>query len=163
MKFGRKTKKRIIHEQREALFINYILKCLISHLQPKQPDICSETGCKRSAFNYLECEIKLRSCRCMELQLVLKDTSISVSISIKISSKVCFCAIAGTHLNSPLLFETRSGAQYSAELSNTTMWTVLVVLPLLVLTRHSQFPVKPGWMFEMVKALTWEKQRRNSR
>lgn len=33
------------------------------------------------------------------------------------------------------------------------MWTVLVVLPLLVLTRHSQFPVNPGWMFEMVKAL----------
>lgn len=33
------------------------------------------------------------------------------------------------------------------------MWTVLVVLPLLVRTRHSQFPVKPGWMFEMVNAL----------
>lgn len=57
------------------------------------------------------------------------------------------------HLNSPLLLATRSGAQYLAEVSNTTMWTVLVVLPLLVLTRHSQFPVNPGWMFEMVKAL----------
>lgn len=33
------------------------------------------------------------------------------------------------------------------------MWTVLVVFPLLVLTRHSQFPVKPGWMLEMVRAL----------
>ena len=58
-----------------------------------------------------------------------------------------------THLNSPLLFVTRSGTQYLAEVSKTTMWTVLVVLPLLVLTRHSQSPVKPGWMFEMVNAL----------
>lgn len=49
-----------------------------------------------------------------------------------------------TNLNSPLLLLTRSGAQYLAEVSSTTMWTVLVVLPLLVLTRHSQFPVKPG-------------------
>lgn len=49
-----------------------------------------------------------------------------------------------TNLNSPLLLAMRSGAQYLAEVSNTTMWTVLVVLPLLVLTRHSQFPVKPG-------------------
>lgn len=48
---------------------------------------------------------------------------------------------------------TRSGAQYLAEVSSTTMWTVLVVFPLLVLTRHSQFPVKPGWMLEMVRAL----------
>lgn len=38
------------------------------------------------------------------------------------------------------------------------MWTVLVVLPLLVLTRHSQFPVKPGWMFEMVNALMGNKK-----
>lgn len=57
------------------------------------------------------------------------------------------------HLNSPLLLATRSGAQYLAEVSSTTMWTVLVVFPRLVLTRHSQFPVNPGWMFEMVKAL----------
>lgn len=57
------------------------------------------------------------------------------------------------HLNSPLLLETRSGTQYLAELCSTTMWTVLVVFPLLVLTRHSQLPVKPGWMFEMVNAL----------
>ena len=56
-------------------------------------------------------------------------------------------------LNSPLLLETRSGSQYLAELSSTTMWTVLVVLPLLVQIRHSQFPVKPGWMFRMVNAL----------
>lgn len=72
-----------------------------------------------------------------------------------------------TNLNSPLLFETRSGTQYLEELSNTIMWTVLVVFPLLVLTRHSQFPVKPGWMFEMVNALIgnmednvhWESER----
>lgn len=63
---------------------------------------------------------------------------------------MCAC----TNLNSPLLLEMRSGAQYLVEFSNTLMWTVLVVLPLLVLTRHSQFPVKPGWMFEMVNALT---------
>lgn len=49
-----------------------------------------------------------------------------------------------TYLNSPLLLAMRSGAQYLAELSNTIMWTVLVLFPLLVLTRHSQFPVKPG-------------------
>lgn len=61
--------------------------------------------------------------------------------------------IGVTHLNSPLLLLMRSGAQYLAEVSSTTMWTVLVVLPLLVLTRHSQFPVKPGWMLEMVRAL----------
>lgn len=67
-----------------------------------------------------------------------------------------------TNLNSPLLLETRSGAQYLAELSNTTMWTVLVVLPLLVLTRHSQFPVKPGWMFEIVKALMERKHEEES-
>lgn len=62
---------------------------------------------------------------------------------------MCVC----TYLNSPLLLATRSGSQYFAELSNTTMWTVLVLLPLLVLTRHSQFPVKPGWIFEIVSAL----------
>lgn len=66
------------------------------------------------------------------------------------------------HLNSPLLFETRSGAQYLAVVSNTTMWTVLVVLPLLVQTRHSQFPVKPGCMFEIVKALMVEKKKKNN-
>ena len=60
---------------------------------------------------------------------------------------------AYTNLNSPLLLEMRSGVQYLAELSNTTMWTVLVVFPLLVRIRHSQFPAKPGWMFEMVNAL----------
>lgn len=58
-----------------------------------------------------------------------------------------------THLNSPLLLMMRSGAQYLAEVSSTTIWTVLLVLPRLVLTRHSQFPVKPGWMLEMVRAL----------
>lgn len=58
-----------------------------------------------------------------------------------------------TNLNSPLLLATRSAPQYLAEVSKTTMWTVLVVLPLLVLTRHSQSPVKSGWMFEMVNAL----------
>lgn len=63
-----------------------------------------------------------------------------------------------THLNSPLLLLTRSGAQYLAEVSSTTMWTVLVVLPLLVLTRHSQFPVKPGWMLEMVRALVGSRE-----
>lgn len=57
------------------------------------------------------------------------------------------------YLNSPLLLEMRSGAQYLSELCSTTMCTVLVVFPRLVRTRHSQFPVKPGWMFEMVKAL----------
>lgn len=63
-----------------------------------------------------------------------------------------------THLNSPLLLLMRSGAQYLAEVSSTTMWTVLVVLPLLVLTRHSQFPVKPGWMLEMVRALVGSRE-----
>lgn len=57
---------------------------------------------------------------------------------------VIVSACVYAHLNSPLLLAMRSGAQYLAEVSNTTMWTVLVVLPLLVLTRHSQFPVKPG-------------------
>lgn len=65
----------------------------------------------------------------------------------------CVWLCVRTNLNSPLLFETRSGMQYLAELSNTTMWTILVLLPLLVLTRHSQSPVKPGWMFEIVSAL----------
>lgn len=57
--------------------------------------------------------------------------------------RVCLMSVH-TNLNSPLLLATRSGAQYLAEVSSTTMWTVLVVLPLLVLTRHSHFPVKPG-------------------
>lgn len=57
--------------------------------------------------------------------------------------KCCLMSVH-TNLNSPLLLATRSGAQYLAEVSSTTMWTVLVVLPLLVLTRHSHFPVKPG-------------------
>ncbi len=65
--------------------------------------------------------------------------------------------VAGTHLYSPLLFDTRSDKQYLAELSRTTMWTVLVLFPRLVRTRHSQFPVNPGWMLEMVKALCEDK------
>lgn len=68
---------------------------------------------------------------------------------------------AHTHLNSPLLLLTRSGAQYLAEVSSTTMWTVLVVLPRLVLTRHSQFPVNPGWTLEMVRALTGNQRHVN--
>lgn len=76
------------------------------------------------------------------------------------SEQLCSCSVSvRTHLNSPLLLTTRSGAQYLAEVSSTTMWTVLVVFPLLVLTRHSQFPVKPGWMLEMVKALIGAKGR----
>lgn len=61
--------------------------------------------------------------------------------------------VAPPHLKSPLLLDTLSGGQYLAELSRTTMWTVRVVFPRLVLTRHSQFPVEPGWMLEMVNTL----------
>lgn len=81
-------------------------------------------------------------------------------LKLSTSEQLCSSSVSvRTHLNSPLLLMTRSGAQYLAEVSSTTMWTVLVVFPLLVLTRHSQFPVKPGWMLEMVKALIGVKGR----
>lgn len=81
-------------------------------------------------------------------------------LKLSTSEHLCSSSVSvRTHLNSPLLLMTRSGAQYLAEVSSTTMWTVLVVFPLLVLTRHSQFPVKPGWMLEMVKALIGVKGR----
>lgn len=49
-----------------------------------------------------------------------------------------------TNLKSPLLFTTLSGGQYCAELSNTTMSTVLVLFPRLVCTWQPQFPVEPA-------------------
>lgn len=58
-----------------------------------------------------------------------------------------------TNLKSPLLFTTLSGGQYCAELSKTTMSTVLVLFPRLVCTWQPQFPVEPAWMFEIVSAL----------
>lgn len=66
--------------------------------------------------------------------------------------------VAPPHLKSPLLLDTLSGGQYLAELSRTTMWTVRVVFPRLVLTRHSQYPVEAGWMLEMVNALSKEQR-----
>ena len=40
------------------------------------------------------------------------------------------------------------------------MWTVRVLFPRLVLTRHSQFPVEPGWMLDMVRALRGGRRQR---
>lgn len=57
-----------------------------------------------------------------------------LNLKFKMNSSVSCLMNVHTNLNSPLLLATRSGAQYLAEVSSTTIWTVLVVLPLLVLT-----------------------------
>ena len=68
-----------------------------------------------------------------------------------------FSTLQVTDLKSPLLFTTRSGGQYCAELSKTTISTVLVLFPRLVWTWQPQFPVDPAWILEMVRALHEER------
>ena len=68
-----------------------------------------------------------------------------------------FSTFQVTDLKSPLLFTTLSGGQYCAELSKTTISTVLVLFPRLVWTWQPQFPVDPAWILEMVRALHEER------